>query len=80
MWAGCSTACNDMGLSKIQTSGHFRRFRSENVDLRFCVGCRKWIDITRKDCFPLSRIVDTLDTLFGARWFSTLDLKGVIGR
>jgi hypothetical protein len=27
------------------------------------------------DCFPLAQIVDTLDTLASAKWFSTLDLK-----
>ena len=30
--------------------------------------------ITRKDAYPLPRVDDTLDTLSGAKWFSTLDL------
>ncbi|GFX91353.1 retrovirus-related Pol polyprotein from transposon [Trichonephila clavipes] len=29
----------------------------------------------RKDSYPLPRIDDTLDTLSGHKWFSTLDLK-----
>ena len=29
----------------------------------------------RKDCQPLLRIDNVLDTLAGAQWFSTLDLK-----
>ncbi|GFY34443.1 retrovirus-related Pol polyprotein from transposon 17.6 [Trichonephila clavipes] len=32
-------------------------------------------DVTKKDSYPLSRIDDTLDTLAGNTWFSTLDLK-----
>ena len=41
-----------------------------------------WIDycklnaLTRKDAYPLPRIDDTLDTLSGSKWFSTLDLLG----
>jgi hypothetical protein len=49
--------------------------RKKNGDLRFCVDSRKLNDVTKKDCFPLPRIDDTLDTLAGAKWFSTLDLK-----
>jgi hypothetical protein len=29
----------------------------------------------KKDCFPLPRIDDALDTPVGAKWFTTLDLK-----
>jgi hypothetical protein len=49
--------------------------RKKNGDLRFCVDYRKLNNVTKKDCFPLPRIDDTLDTLAGAKWFSTLDLK-----
>ena len=35
---------------------------------------RKLNTLTRKDAYPLPRIDDTLDTLSGARWFSTPDL------
>ena len=30
--------------------------------------------ITRKDAYPLPRVDNTLDTLAGSKWFSTLDL------
>jgi hypothetical protein len=49
--------------------------RKKNGELRFCVDYRKLNDVTKKDSFPLPRIDATLDTLSGARWFSTLDLK-----
>jgi len=37
----------------------------------FCVDHCK---VTRKDAHPIPRIDDTLDTLSGSKWFSTLDL------
>lgn len=42
---------------------------------RFCVDYRKLNDVTVKDSYPLPRIDDTLDTLSGSKYFSTLDLK-----
>ena len=42
--------------------------------VRFCVDYRKVNNLTRKDAYPLPRVDDTLDTLSGSKWFSTLDL------
>ena len=41
---------------------------------RFCVDYRKLNSVTRKDVYPLPRIDETLDTLGGAQYFTTLDL------
>ncbi|GFT98290.1 retrovirus-related Pol polyprotein from transposon 412 [Trichonephila clavipes] len=49
--------------------------RKKEGSTRFCVDYRKLNDVTKKDSYPLPRIDDTLDTLSGHKWFSTLDLK-----
>ena len=43
--------------------------------IRFCIDYRKVNSVTHKDAYPLPRVDDTLDTLVGSVWFSTIDLK-----
>jgi hypothetical protein len=42
--------------------------------LRLCINYRLLNKITIKDKFLLPRIDDPIDALYGARYFSTLDL------
>ncbi|GFX57707.1 retrovirus-related Pol polyprotein from transposon 412 [Trichonephila clavipes] len=49
--------------------------QEESRSTRFGVDYCWWIDVFKKDSYPLKRIDDTLDTLAGNTLFSTLDLK-----
>ena len=46
----------------------------KNGELRVCIDYRKLNSITKKDSFPMPRIDETLDKLYGKKFFTTLDL------
>ena len=48
--------------------------QKKDDSLRFYVDYRMLNELTRKDAYPLRRIDDTLSTLAGSQWFTTLDL------
>ena len=43
--------------------------------LRFCIDFRRLNDWTKKDAFPMPRLTETIETMVGARIFSSMDLK-----
>ena len=49
--------------------------RKKNGGLRFCIEFQNLNAHTKKDSYSLLRMQATLDSLVGARVFSTLDLK-----
>jgi len=42
--------------------------------IRFCADYSRLNDLTLKDAYPIPRIDDSLDSLGGAKWFSTVYL------
>ena len=49
--------------------------RKKDGGLRWCVDYRRLNEVTEKDAYPLPKIEECIDTLSGAKWFSTLDLQ-----
>eukprot|EP00108_Taenia_solium_P003581 TsM_001204000 transcript=TsM_001204000 gene=TsM_001204000 len=49
--------------------------KKSDRSLRLYVDYGKLNAVTKKDAFPLPHVNDSLDSLHGSKWFSTLDLK-----
>ena len=49
--------------------------RKKDGTYRCCIDYRQLNSVTRRDAYPLPRIDSCLDTMVGAHWFSTFDLR-----
>ena len=50
-------------------------YDKKDQKLRFCIDLRRLIAQTIKDAHSLPQFEETLDCLYGAEWFTSLDLK-----
>ena len=49
--------------------------RKPNGHIKFCIGFRKLNSKTKRDAYVLPCIDEMFDSLYGARWFNSLDIK-----
>ena len=49
--------------------------RKKDRGLRFCIDFRRLNSRTKKDAYPLPRMQETMESMVGTRFFSTMDLK-----
>ena len=49
--------------------------RKKDGGLQFCIDFRRLNSRTKKDVYPLPRMQETMESMVGARFFSTIDLK-----
>ena len=49
--------------------------RKKDGTLRFCIDFRHLNACARKDSYPIPKCPETMESLVGARYFSTMDLK-----
>lgn len=47
--------------------------KKKDESIRFCLDYKGLNSVTKEDAYPLPKIVDCLDALSDAGWFSTLD-------
>ena len=64
IWPSQSTWCNAMVL-----------IREKDGGLWFCIGFQRLNTRTKKDSYPLPQMQETMESLVGAQFFSTMDLK-----
>ena len=46
----------------------------KNGEKRLCVDYKQLNEVTKKDLWPIMRIDDALDSMYGAQFFSSLDM------
>ena len=64
IWPSQSPWCNTIVL-----------VRKKDGTLRFCIDFRHLNTRTKKDSYPIPKCLETMESLVGARYFSTMDLK-----